>query len=81
MRPRATGWPAGIEMRSGLNLIALPAAGWGRETPQQEGQRPRKYYRLTGEGVRAARLELTRASARRPRVVARADRPAPGSLG
>jgi PadR family transcriptional regulator, regulatory protein PadR len=28
------------------------------ETPAEDGQRPRKYYRLTGEGVRVARLEL-----------------------
>jgi PadR family transcriptional regulator len=28
------------------------------ETPQQEGQRPRKYYRLTGEGIRVARALL-----------------------
>jgi PadR family transcriptional regulator PadR len=57
----------------------LVAAAW--ETPQQEGQRPRKYYRLTGEGIRIARLELAQASARRQRAPARAGRPAPGSLG
>ena len=57
----------------------LVASAW--ETPQQEGQRPRKYYQLTGEGVRIARLELAHASARRPRVPARVGRPAPGSLG
>jgi DNA-binding PadR family transcriptional regulator len=63
----------------------LVASAW--ETPQQEGQRPRKYYRLTGEGIRIARLELAQASARRPRVAAPGDRPAPegrpvpGSLG
>jgi DNA-binding PadR family transcriptional regulator len=57
----------------------LVASAW--ETPQQEGQRPRKYYQLTGEGVRIARLELAQASARRGRVPARAGRPAPGSLG
>jgi PadR family transcriptional regulator, regulatory protein PadR len=50
-------------------------------TPQQDGQRPRKYYRLTGEGIRVARLELARASARRPRAPARPGRPVPGSLG
>jgi PadR family transcriptional regulator, regulatory protein PadR len=31
----------------------LVAAAW--ETPQQEGQRPRKYYRLTGWACRAGR--------------------------
>ena len=57
----------------------LVASAW--ETPQQEGQRPRKYYQLTGEGIRIARLELAQASARRPRVSGHAGRPVPGSLG
>jgi DNA-binding PadR family transcriptional regulator len=56
----------------------LVASAW--EIPQQEGQRPRKYYQLTAEGVRIARLELARASARRRRVPL-SGRPAPGSLG
>ncbi len=34
----------------------LVTAEW--ETPTGDGQRPRKYYRLTGEGVRVARLDL-----------------------
>ncbi len=57
----------------------LVASAW--ETPQQEGQRPRKYYRLTGEGIRIARLELAQASARRLRAPARPGRPLRGSLG
>ena len=57
----------------------LVASAW--ETPQQEGQRPRKYYQLTGEGIRIARLELAQASARRRRAPARPGHPAPGSLG
>ena len=57
----------------------LVASAW--ETPQQEGQRPRKYYQLTGEGIRTARLGLAQASARRQRAPARTGRPAPGSLG
>ena len=57
----------------------LVTSAW--ETPQQEGQRPRKYYRLTGEGIRIARLELAQASARRQRAPARPGRPVPGSLG
>jgi PadR family transcriptional regulator, regulatory protein PadR len=57
----------------------LVASAW--ETPQQEGQRPRKYYQLTGEGIRIARLELARASSRRRRAPGRPGRPAPGSLG
>jgi PadR family transcriptional regulator, regulatory protein PadR len=57
----------------------LVASAW--ETPPQEGQRPRKYYQLTGEGIRIARLGLAQASARRQRAPARTGRPAPGSLG
>lgn len=34
----------------------LVTSAW--ETPEHEGQRPRKYYKLTGEGVRVARLGL-----------------------
>ena len=62
-----------------LERESLVASAW--ETPQQEGQRPRKYYQLTGEGIRIARLELAQASARRQRAPARTGRPAPGSLG
>jgi PadR family transcriptional regulator, regulatory protein PadR len=47
------------------------------------GRPPRKYYRLTGEGVRVARLELAQASAPAPaaaRLIARGGvRPSPGS--
>ena len=57
----------------------LVTSAW--ETPQQEGQRPRKYYQLTGEGIRIARLELAHASARRRPAPARPGHPAPGNLG
>ncbi len=60
----------------------LVTSAW--ETPQQDGQRPRKYYRLTGEGIRVARLELAQVSASRPRAPGRPGRPARparGSLG
>ena len=56
----------------------LVASAW--ETPQQEGQRPRKYYRLTGEGIRVARLELARVS-RRERAPGHPGRLAPGRPG
>jgi PadR family transcriptional regulator PadR len=55
----------------------LPAAAGGRP--------PRKYYQLTAEGARGARLELARASLVAPRGTrgsarpAPARRPAPGS--
>jgi PadR family transcriptional regulator PadR len=57
----------------------LVTSAW--ETPQQEGQRPRKYYQLTSEGVRVARLELAQASDSRRRAPVRGGHPVPGSLG
>jgi PadR family transcriptional regulator, regulatory protein PadR len=57
----------------------LVTSAW--ETPQQEGQRPRKYYQLTGEGIRIARLELAHASARRRPAPGRPGHLAPGNLG
>ena len=65
-----------------LEQQKLVTSAW--ETPQQEGERPRKYYQLTAEGIEVARLELAQASARRqgaPARPARSARPAPGSLG
>jgi len=47
------------------------------------GRPPRKYYRLTGEGVRVARLELAQAASRQAPAASRAvrggARPFPGS--
>lgn len=48
-----------------------PAGGGGRP--------PRKYYQLTGEGVRVARLELAQASLAAPRAARGTTRPARGS--
>jgi DNA-binding PadR family transcriptional regulator len=66
-----------------LEQQKLVTCAW--ETPQQDGQRPRKYYQLTAEGIRVARLELAQVSARRQRAPARPAahpaRPATGSLG
>jgi PadR family transcriptional regulator, regulatory protein PadR len=61
-----------------LEQQKLVVSAW--ETPQQEGQRPRKYYRLTSEGIEVARLELARSSRNR-RAPGRPGRLAPGSLG
>jgi PadR family transcriptional regulator, regulatory protein PadR len=63
---------------SRLERQKVVASAW--ETPQLEGQRPRKYYRLTGEGIRVARLEVAQAAARSLRAPAHGGRPAPGSL-
>jgi DNA-binding PadR family transcriptional regulator len=57
----------------------LVTSAW--ETPQRDGQRPRKYYRLTAEGAEVARLELAQVSAGRRPASAHPARPVPGSLG
>ena len=57
----------------------LVTSAW--ETPQQDGQRPRKYYQLTAKGAEVARLELAQVSSRRRRSPAGPARPVPGSLG
>jgi DNA-binding PadR family transcriptional regulator len=62
-----------------LEQQKLVTSAW--ETPQQDGQRPRTYYRLTAKGAEVARLELAQISAGRRRSLARPARPAPGSLG
>jgi DNA-binding PadR family transcriptional regulator len=61
-----------------LEQQKLVASAW--ETPQQEGERPRKYYQLTGEGIRVARLELAQAFSRRQRAPYRPGRPASEGL-
>jgi PadR family transcriptional regulator, regulatory protein PadR len=58
-----------------LQAHGLVASSW--ETPQQDGERPRRYYHLTGEGIEVARLELAQLSARRLRGPGRRVRPAP----
>ncbi len=44
------------------------------------GERPRRYYQLTGEGIRVARLELAQVRAGQPRAPVRLGRAAPESL-
>ena len=78
---KAAGLPSGTlyPLLGRLEKEGLVTSAW--ETPRQDVQRPRKYYRLTGEGIGVARLELARLSSGRQRPVARPARPAPGSLG
>jgi PadR family transcriptional regulator len=75
---KATGLKSGTlyPLLGRLENEELVTSAW--ETPQQDGQRPRKYYRLTARGAEVARLELAQISAGRRRSPAR---PAPGSLG
>jgi PadR family transcriptional regulator, regulatory protein PadR len=67
-------------MLARLQQEGLVDSEW--EAPRQDagGRPPRKYYRLTGEGLRVARLELAQASRAPARSAGRgAARPAPGS--
>ena len=68
-------------MLARLQQDGLVNAEW--EAPRQDtaGRPPRKYYQLTAEGCRVARLELAQAasSAPAPRAGHGAVRPAPGS--
>jgi PadR family transcriptional regulator, regulatory protein PadR len=56
----------------------LVTSAW--ETPQAGGERPRRYYQLTGEGVRVARLELAQVHVGQLRAPVRLGRAAPRSL-
>ena len=56
----------------------LVTSAW--ETPQAGGERPRRYYQLTGEGIRVARLELAQVRLGQLRAPVRLGRAAPGSL-
>jgi PadR family transcriptional regulator len=58
-----------------LEARALVASAW--EIPRRDGERPRRYYRLTSEGIEVARLELAQLPARRRRGPGRPVRPVP----
>ena len=72
-------------MLSRLQQEGLVASEWEEQRPDAGGRPPRRYYRLTAEGVRVARLELARASAGVPAAAGPARhvtaRPAHGMPG
>jgi PadR family transcriptional regulator, regulatory protein PadR len=74
---KAAGLPSGTlyPLLARLQARGLVASAW--ETPHQDGERPRRYYHLTGEGIEVARLELAQLSARRRPGPGRRVRPAP----
>jgi DNA-binding PadR family transcriptional regulator len=78
---KAAGLPSGTlyPMLSRLEAEGCVSSAW--ETPTEEGQRPRKYYQLTGEGIRVARLELAQLPSGPGRGSGRIGRPAPGRAG
>jgi DNA-binding PadR family transcriptional regulator len=69
-------------MLARLEADGLVTSDWEQPRPDAGGRPPRRFYRLTGEGVRVARLELAAASANSPRHPAGGTsgvrRPAPG---
>jgi PadR family transcriptional regulator, regulatory protein PadR len=77
---KAAGLPSGTlyPMLARLEDQKLVTSAW--ETPQAGGERPRRYYQLTGEGIRVARLELAQVRAGQLRAPARLGRAAPRSL-
>jgi PadR family transcriptional regulator, regulatory protein PadR len=76
---RAAGLPSGTlyPMLARLQDQGLVSSEWEPQ-PQDAGGRPaRKYYQLTGEGIRVARLELARASLATTPGTQPSARPAP----
>jgi PadR family transcriptional regulator, regulatory protein PadR len=67
-------------MLARLQQEGLVASEWEAQREDASGRPARKYYRLTGEGLRVARLELAQASAASASASpAAARRTAPGS--
>ncbi len=68
-------------MLARLEQEGLVESEWEAPRPDAGGRPPRRYYRLTGEGLRVTRLELARDSspALARRAGHRAPRPAQGS--
>ena len=52
-------------MLARLQDEGLVAAEWEQQREDAAGRPPRKFYQLTGEGVRVVRLELAQAAARK----------------
>jgi PadR family transcriptional regulator PadR len=52
-------------MLARLQDEGLVAAEWEQQREDAAGRPPRKFYQLTGEGVRVARLELAQAAGRK----------------
>jgi DNA-binding PadR family transcriptional regulator len=68
-------------MLARLQQEGLVDSQWEEQRPDAGGRPPRKYYRLTAEGARVARLELAHASAARGSKGHVATRPAHETAG
>lgn len=80
---KATRLPSGTlyPMLARLQQEGMVDSQWEDQRPGAGGRPPRKYYRLTAEGARVARLELARASTAPGRTRQVAARPAAGTPG
>ena len=65
-------------MLARLQAEGLVTSEWEPKPQDASGRPPRKYYQLTDEGIRVARLELAHASAAQ-RAAPATRSPAPGS--
>jgi DNA-binding PadR family transcriptional regulator len=66
-------------MLARLQADGLVTSEWEPQPQDASGRPPRKYYQLTGEGIRVARLELAHASATAQRAAPVTRSPAAGS--
>jgi DNA-binding PadR family transcriptional regulator len=66
-------------MLARLQAEGLVTSEWEPQPEDASGRPPRKYYQLTGEGIRVARLELAHASATAQRATPVTRSPAAGS--
>lgn len=66
-------------MLTRLHDQGLLTSAWEPQPDDASGRPPRKYYQLTGEGIRVARLELAQAAMAAPRVAHGPARPARGT--
>jgi DNA-binding PadR family transcriptional regulator len=78
---KATKLPSGTlyPMLARLQAEGLLTSEWEPQPGDASGRPPRKYYQLTGEGARVARLELPEASLAAPHHARATTRPACGS--
>jgi DNA-binding PadR family transcriptional regulator len=80
---KTTRLPSGTlyPMLARLQEEGLVESQWENQRPDPGGRPPRKYYRLTAEGARAARLELAAVSTPPGRTRQVAARSAHGTAG
>jgi len=78
---KAAGLPSGTlyPMLTRLQDQGLVTSQWEPQSADAGGRPPRKYYQLTGDGIRVARLELAQAAQAAHRAKPHAVRPAPRS--